>query len=63
MLISIVKSPGVCFQKESIHGNRAVMWHSENQITDAPGSLKKMKFVFRRGDRKKTDFATWKTAE
>lgn len=53
MLISIVNSPGICFQKESIHGNRAVKWHSENQVTDALGSLKEMQFVFRKG-RKKT---------
>lgn len=63
MLISVVKSPGICFQKESIHGNTAVMWHSENQVTDALGSLKEMTFVFGKGSRKKTDYAFWKTAE
>lgn len=63
MLISIVESPGTCFQKEGICGNRAVIWHSENQITDALGSLKEIKFVFRKGSRKKTDYAVWKTAE
>lgn len=63
MLISIEMSSGMCFQKQSIHGNRAVMWHSENQVIDALGSLKEMKIVFRKSSRKKIDYAIWKTAE
>ena len=53
MLISIVKSLGTCFANESIHGNRGAVWHSENQVTDGLGFLKELKFVFRKGSRKK----------
>lgn len=46
---------------ESIHGSRAAVWHSENQVADGLGFLKELKFVFRKDGRKKRDYALWET--
>lgn len=63
MLIAILKSLGTGYANESIHGSRAAVWHSENQVTDGLGFLKELKSVFRKGSRKKRDDAVWETIE
>lgn len=53
----IVKSRGTHFANGSIHGNRAAVWYSENQVTGGLDVFQESKFVFMRGSKKRRGIA------